>query len=63
MRISATIARAGMRRGARGFSAVPKTMRAAVVRQVGGPDVLKVEKDYPVPAIADGQVRARAARA
>jgi NADPH2:quinone reductase len=42
--------------GARAFSAVPKTMKAAVVRVVGGPDAMKIEKDYPVPAIADGQV-------
>merc|ERR1719453_2483157 len=31
-------------------------MKAAVVREVGDAGVLKVEPDYPVPAITDGQV-------
>jgi NADPH2:quinone reductase len=35
---------------------VPSVMRAAVVREPGAADALKVEKDFPVPAIAAGQV-------
>jgi NADPH2:quinone reductase len=31
-------------------------MRAAVIRETGAADVMKVEGDYPVPTIADGQV-------
>jgi len=40
----------------RAFSAVPATMRAAVVREVGDASALKVEADFPVPTLADGQV-------
>lgn len=42
--------------GRRSFSAVPSTMQAAVVRETGDASVLKVEDDYPVPSVADGQV-------
>jgi len=39
------------------FSAViPETMKAAVVRQVGDADALKVETDYPTPKMGPGQV-------
>jgi NADPH:quinone reductase-like Zn-dependent oxidoreductase len=31
-------------------------MRAAVIRKTGAAKVMKVETDYPVPDIADGQV-------
>ena len=44
--------------GRRHMSTVPATMKAAVVRETGPADVLKVETDFPVPSIADGQVRA-----
>ena len=43
--------------GRRHMSTVPATMKAAVVRETGPADVLKVETDFPVPSIADGQVR------
>mmetsp|Transcript_54139 Transcript_54139/g.60535 ORF Transcript_54139/g.60535 Transcript_54139/m.60535 type:complete len:364 (+) Transcript_54139:76-1167(+) len=43
--------------GRRCFSvAIPETMKAAVVRQVGDADALKVETDYPTPKIGPGQV-------
>ena len=42
--------------GRRNMSTVPKTMKAAVIRETGGPEVMKVETDYPVPTLADGQV-------
>lgn len=38
------------------LSTVPDTMKAAVVRQVGDADVLRVETDYPVPKMGPGQV-------
>lgn len=57
-----SLLRTAARGQARAFSAVPKAMKAAVVRQVGAPDVMKIEMDYPVPAITDGQVRAPPAR-
>mmetsp|Transcript_28057 Transcript_28057/g.50971 ORF Transcript_28057/g.50971 Transcript_28057/m.50971 type:complete len:643 (-) Transcript_28057:240-2168(-) len=46
---------------ARSFSTavapVPKTMRAAVIRETGSADVIQVEEDVPVPSeLADGQV-------
>jgi NADPH2:quinone reductase len=47
---------AALGRGRRAMSTVPATMRAAVVRETGAADVLKVESDYAVPTIADGQV-------
>eukprot|EP00531_Pseudo-nitzschia_arenysensis_P015792 CAMPEP_0116131758 /NCGR_PEP_ID=MMETSP0329-20121206/9180_1 /TAXON_ID=697910 /ORGANISM="Pseudo-nitzschia arenysensis, Strain B593" /LENGTH=343 /DNA_ID=CAMNT_0003626217 /DNA_START=120 /DNA_END=1151 /DNA_ORIENTATION=- len=37
--------------------AIPETMKAVVVREVGGPDSLSFETDYPVPSdLAEGQV-------
>jgi len=42
--------------GRRHMSTVPATMKAAVVRETGSADVLKVETDFPVPQITDGQV-------
>ena len=47
--------------GRRWLSTVPTTMKAAVVREVGGADALKIETDYPVPSISDGQVGASTA--
>jgi NADPH2:quinone reductase len=38
------------------FSAIPDTMKAAVVRQVGDADALQVETDYPTPKMGPGQV-------
>ena len=38
------------------MSTVPKTMKAAVVRETGPADALLVENDYPVPEMKDGQV-------
>jgi len=38
------------------FSAIPDTMKAAVVRQVGDADALQVESDYPTPKMGPGQV-------
>jgi len=38
------------------MSSVPETMRAAVVREVGDAHALKVETDFPVPKVGDGQV-------
>lgn len=38
------------------MSSIPTTMRAAVVREVGDADALKVEKDYPTPEMKPGQV-------
>jgi NADPH2:quinone reductase len=40
----------------RHMSSIPATMKAAVVKEVGDADVLKVVNDWPVPKIADGQV-------
>lgn len=37
-------------------NSVPVTMKAAVIRETGDASVMKIEKDYPVPQIADGQV-------
>jgi len=42
--------------GRRHMSTVPKTMKAAVVREVGAAEALKIETDFPVPEIKDGQV-------
>eukprot|EP00951_Prasinocladus_malaysianus_P031887 scaffold308112_cov33-Prasinocladus_malaysianus.AAC.1 len=44
---------------ARAMSSVPKTMRAAVVRETGPIDVMKVETDYPVPELKPGQALVR----
>jgi len=44
---------------ARALSSVPSTMKAAVIRETGAADVMKIESDYPVPAIKDGQVLVR----
>merc|ERR1719215_89632 len=41
---------------ARLFSGVPSTMKAAVVRETGDADVLKVETDFPVPDMKPDQV-------
>jgi len=38
------------------MSTLPETMKAAVVREVGDADVLKVESDFPVPKMGPGQV-------
>lgn len=38
------------------MSSIPETMRAAVVREVGDAHALKVENDFPVPKMGDGQV-------
>jgi len=38
------------------MSTVPATMKAIVVRETGPAENLKVETDFPVPAVADGQV-------
>lgn len=47
-------------RTARAFSAgVPATMKAAVIREVGPAEVMKVETAYPVPELKDGQVLVR----
>ena len=48
---------APLARAARAFSSVPDTMAAAVVHETGGADVLTVESAWPVPTLADGQVR------
>ena len=42
--------------GRRHMSSVPATMKAAVVRETGPAEALKVEKDFPVPEMKDGQV-------
>jgi hypothetical protein len=41
----------------RAFSAVPETMRAGVVHETGAAEKLTVEEAWPVPTLADGQVR------
>jgi len=41
------------------MSSIPETMTAVVVRQPGGIEALSYETDYPVPALADGQVLIR----
>lgn len=38
------------------MSAVPSTMKAAVVREVGDAHALKVEPDFPTPSMGAGQV-------
>lgn len=38
------------------FSAVPETMKAAVIREVGDADAMKIETDYPTPTMGPGQV-------
>lgn len=40
----------------RWMSELPSTMKAAVVREVGDADALKVETDFPVPEMKPGQV-------
>jgi len=40
----------------RSFSAVPDTMKAAVIREVGDADAMKIETDYPTPKMGPGQV-------
>ena len=57
MRSGAAGRAGGFGAGRRHMSTVPATMKAAVVRETGPADVLKVETDFPVPSIADGQVR------
>jgi len=42
---------------------VPSTMRAAVVRAFGGPEVVRVAKDVPVPRLAPDEVLVRVAAA
>ena len=39
-------------------TAVPATMRAAVVHETGAAEVLTLEEAWPVPTLADGQVGA-----
>jgi len=41
------------------MSSVPKTMRAAVVRETGPVENMKVEDDYPVPDLKPGQALIR----
>lgn len=43
-------------RGRRLLSSVPTHMRAVVVHDVGGPEVLKLEEAWPVPSLAAGEV-------
>jgi len=38
------------------FSAVPETMKAAVIREVGDANAMKIETDYPTPKMGPGQV-------
>jgi len=40
----------------RAFSAVPSTMKAAVIRETGDADALKIETDFPTPKMGAGQV-------
>jgi len=40
----------------RSMSTVPATMKAAVVRETGDADALKVETDFPTPALESGKV-------
>ena len=40
---------------ARAMSTVPTTMRAAVIRETGPVENMKVETDYPVPQLKPGQ--------
>ena len=47
------------RRALAGDAAVPATMRAAVVRECGPADALRVERDFPVPACPAGGVLVR----
>ena len=42
---------------------VPSTMRAAVARAFGGPEVVRVAKDVPVPRLAPDEVLVRVAAA
>jgi NADPH2:quinone reductase len=42
--------------GRRHMSTVPKTMKAAVIRETGPAENMLVESDYPVPELKDGQV-------
>jgi len=44
---------AGVRKS---MSTIPSTMKAAVVREAGDADALKVESDFPVPKMGPGQV-------
>mmetsp|Transcript_25689 Transcript_25689/g.64824 ORF Transcript_25689/g.64824 Transcript_25689/m.64824 type:complete len:362 (-) Transcript_25689:171-1256(-) len=43
----------------RAMSSVPSTMRAAVIRETGPIDVMKVETDYPVPELKPGMALVR----
>ena len=38
------------------FSAIPDTMKAAVIREVGDADTMKIETDYATPKMGPGQV-------
>jgi len=42
--------------GRRHMSTVPATMKAAVIREVGPAENMKIEMDFPVPSLKDGQV-------
>ena len=42
---------------------IPSTMRAAVVRAFGGPEVVRVAKDVPVPRLAPDEILVRVAAA
>eukprot|EP00588_Corethron_pennatum_P014594 CAMPEP_0194265470 /NCGR_PEP_ID=MMETSP0169-20130528/702_1 /TAXON_ID=218684 /ORGANISM="Corethron pennatum, Strain L29A3" /LENGTH=365 /DNA_ID=CAMNT_0039005943 /DNA_START=99 /DNA_END=1196 /DNA_ORIENTATION=+ len=54
---SAKLGNPAISRGfARMMSSVPTTMKAAVIREVGDADALKVETDFPTPTAKPGQV-------
>lgn len=40
----------------RTMASVPKTMKAVVIEQNGGSDVLKYKTDVPLPEVKDGQL-------
>ena len=41
------------------MTSLPPTQRAVVVDKVGGPEVLEVRSDHPLPVLKDGQVLVR----